>query len=214
MNFNTNMEKTESYTDVREQTRLEKIKEEHKKGKKVLRIALDYYTLNYPKSQKGIKYSSNKDSLIIDDQKELSEILEELTENQLYSIFEIFDYYSKEIGFSNTRRYESKRIVLGLVKKLIPGGDYIEKIRKLSDELSDKEEILMKYKKQLEDDRIAFNKRLNEVRKKEEEKRKLESENKEDLFICEICKKECKSLAGLSSHMRSHENNVENIEKI
>lgn len=51
---------------------------------------------------------------------------------------------------------------------------------------------------------IATQKKINTIEQLQEQNKTENEENKE--FICEVCKKVCKSQLGLNAHMKTHQN--------
>jgi len=172
--------------------------EKNAEARKILDRVLKYYNSNYPKSEKGYKWEKPKITLTLSNES-LHEFLDRLTEKELRGVYDIFDYYSKEVGLTIVKDFEKKRYILGLINKIIPGGQYYEKVLKLEEEQRIRQEELDQYRKRLEKDRAEFQKKFIKIPEV------VKEEDKEEQFICRICGKICGNGGGLSSHMKTHE---------
>jgi hypothetical protein len=197
MTYETNSA-VNSLAEIRLKEKKQKEIERNEYARKILLRCMEYYNEHYPKSLKGKKYTSQKIKLDLKNES-LHEFLNRLTEKELTIIYDIFDYYSGEIGLSNVRDYEKKQYVLGQVSKLIPGGAYIKKMRALEAKMREDNLELDQYKKRLANDRKEFEKKFLDVPEV------IPEEAKEETFVCRVCGKVCGNGGGLSSHMKTHE---------
>lgn len=190
-----------SYVEIRAERQQEYETMEKEKRKTIFVCALDYYNLNYPKSEINRDWTKKKVELPINIDNDIEKEFEKLTEDQLYIIFDIFDYYRVEVKFKDVRNFERFQYLLNEIKKMLPGGKYIEELRKIKERMSEDQYQMKILTEQIEKERKEFNKRLEKKGNSKIEK----DDPKTELFRCTVCKKVCKTKGGLTSHMRIHE---------
>lgn len=158
--------------------------------------ALGYYEQNYPKSnlKVPIKWEQPKEKIKFDPTKTLKENLELAPEKDLHLMRLILQYSIKEHNYKLVSKLENYKEALGLVVKLIPGGKFIEEQEQLKEEIFLKQNRQEAIKKIIQQERQALNKRLSQ-----------DIPEEEGIYACEECGKVCKSKAGLTSHMKTHE---------
>lgn len=194
MEYETNRT-VRSLAQIKREKHAEKEQEKLDVARNSLIKALTFYQEKYPQSEKGNTWEQVKIKYHLG-QKTLQDFLEALSEEDLQNLYEVFDYYSAEIGFHIVKEYEGKKRTIAMIRKLIPGGDYIEKMRELNKDIEQKNKKFEEYKERLTEDRKNFRKRLASHRKIEEP---------EPEFKCKVCGKVCGNAGGLAVHLKSHE---------
>jgi len=191
MTYNTN-DKIPSLSEVRRKEREERKEKFNKSAKELLLKAISYYNIHYPNSTHNNVWNNSKIKIEIGNDT-LEEELYLLNEKELHSIYDILTYFHDERQISKIEDHNSKDRILSMIRKIIPGGIYLDKLY----ELYNKQSIINKEIKKIEDD---LDKERNEFIERLE---KNESRITGD-YPCKLCEKVCKSAAGLKSHMRVH----------
>lgn len=179
-------------SSVRRKEHEEQEKNINIEAKKILLKANSYYDDNYPNSTYDNIWEKPKIKIKFGNET-LENELKILKEEELHALYEIFAYFHNEQQMHKIEDHKSRSRILGIVRKLTPGATFLDKLY----HLYTKRQTINKEIKELEDkldiERKEFIKRL--------ENNKTE---KPEYFPCDLCTKICKSPAGLTSHMRTH----------
>lgn len=193
MTYTTN-EPIPSLDEVRRKERDEKEKRKNKRTKDFLLKAITYYNENYPNSTHDNIWNEEKVEIKIG-AKSLLDELRILSEKELRSVFEVLTYFHDERQMPLVQEHLLLSRIQMLVKKILPGGDLLERLYKLYRERKKINTKIESLENELDIERKKFKKTLE----------KIKSTSKQ--FICSIdgCGFVAKSQSGLSSHMRKHE---------
>ena len=193
-----------TYSEIRKKRERDYNEELKQEESEVFLIMYKYYIDNYPKTEKELEWIEEKVDLKFIEGMCFRDELKRFTEDELYSIFNITDYFRKEKRFKKSAKYEILRRILAYTKNIIPGGKYVGKLRELREKMNEDNMELKRLEKIIEDARIEFR-----AKKQEFEKNKvinIEDNKKDelDLYKCSTCGKVCKTKGGLTSHIRVH----------
>lgn len=191
MTYETN-ERIPTLSEVRRKEREEAERQLNIEAKELLQKAISYYNINYPNSNYEIVWEKNKVKIVIGDSSIEKEI-EYLNEEELRSLYDIFTYYHDERQMPKIIDHNLRSVVLNMVMKLIPGGTIL-------DELYELYEGRKKINKEIEKLEDTLNKKRETFKNRLEENKNLNPIN----FVCDVCEKICKSLAGLKMHSKVH----------
>jgi len=190
MTYETN-KKIPSLSEVRKQEREEQERIRDQECKILLLDSISFYDDNYPKSTHDNTWNDPKKSIIIDDKKDLHEMLDECDEETLTQIFKIFDYAHDERFIVSIKDHEKMNFTKAIIRKLVPGGSYIEELNSLKKNNETVVKQIIELEQRLAEDRKKFNQKLKDKEDQEEKK-----------YVCHICGFESANGGGLSSHMR------------
>jgi len=190
-----------SLTEVRKKEREEIEKKQSEDAFIFLMSAIKYYDKNYPKTECKNVWTKDKVQITLKG-KELQDSLEKMTENDLYGIIDIFDYFHDERKMNSIKDHDKRSYILARTRKLIPA--YREKT-----ELNTLQKQYEQDKRRIQELQKIISEKQKEFKEKTEEKKDKQIEIDNNIYICEFCRKECKSNAGLTSHIRTHEQKIE-----
>lgn len=119
--------------------------------------------------------------------------LDKCSELELYNILHILDYGRKENFSGSMKEHYGHLYARGLIISRIPGWDEYQKLEELKNKKKLQEKRIRELEKTIEQKRIVFAKQQKEINEKE----------MAQVFICDICGKQCANGPGLSSHQRN-----------
>ena len=191
MTYDTN-KNIPTLSSIRREEREERENIFNIEAKKILLKAISYYNDNYPHSKHENIWEKPKIKIEIG-KDILRNELELLKEEELHSLYDILAYFHDEQQMPKIEDHNSRSKILSVVRKLTPGGNFLDKLYHLYAERQTINKEIKELEDKLDIERKEFVKRL--------EDNKTE---KPEYFPCGLCTKVCKSPAGLKSHMRVH----------
>lgn len=193
-----------SYYEEKKRLREEAELKQAEELKALFENAIEFYNEHYPKSfqKHPIKWEMPKRKFMLIRKNTLSEDLKGLsTEHKLLARY-ILLYSIKERNYKRVDTFHKFNELRGQLKKLIPGGDLLDKIEKIETEQQKKNNELSDLKRKYAEEVAKAN--INSTKNQVKEAPK---------FPCEMCGKECNSPAGLKSHMRTHEPKEDSLDQ-